>query len=67
MNNWKISPTAPDMSSTDTDWDALAETGRLKPELVLMDSDQVQAVRDAEALLQSFFKAVREAGIRQEC
>ncbi len=64
--DWQINPDAPDMSTSDSDWDAL-ECGYLKPELALTDPDQVREVWDAVDTLLSFFKAVRKAGIREEC
>lgn len=67
MKDWNVNPAAPDMTSSDSDWDALVETGRLNPELALTDPEQVKAVWAAVDLLRSFFNTIREAGIREEC
>lgn len=64
--DWTFLPDAPDQSSSDDDWYALHDGGYLKPEAILADEEQVKRVREAEAVLASFFEAVRDAGIRQE-
>jgi hypothetical protein len=64
---WKINPAAPDMSSSDDDWNALAHAGRIKPERALTDPEQVLAVLEATDLLLSFFEALRKTNIRTEC
>lgn len=61
---WKINPAAPDMSSSEDDWNALAHAGRIKPERALTDPEQVLEATD---LLLSFFEALRRANIRTEC
>jgi hypothetical protein len=65
MPEWKFIPDPPDQSSSDSDWYALT-AGYLNPEEILADPEQIEAVRAAESLLESFFEAVREAGIRTE-
>lgn len=64
--SWNFVADPPDQSSSDDDWYALHHGGRIKPESVLSDRGQVQRVRDAEAVLASFFSALREANIRTE-
>jgi hypothetical protein len=64
--DWKIDPSAPDMTNSSSDWDALQE-GYLRPDKILLDSDQVQTLKIARSILESFFNACREAGIRNEC
>jgi hypothetical protein len=64
--SWNFVPDPPDQSSSDDDWYALHHGGRIKPESVLSDRSQIQRVRDAEAVLASFFSALREADIRTE-
>jgi hypothetical protein len=63
---WKFIPNPPDQSSSDDDWYALSEGGYIKPEDVLADKSQIAKVRDAQATLESFFEALREAEIRTE-
>ncbi len=64
--SWNFVADPPDQSSSDDDWYALHHGGRIKPESVLSDKGQIQRVRDAEAVLASFFSALREANIRTE-
>lgn len=64
--DWTFIPNPPDQSSSDDDWYALHHGGYLKPEAILADPAQIQKVREAEAVLVSFFTAVRDAGIREE-
>lgn len=63
---WALRPDAPDQSSSSSDWDALAEEGRLVPELCLQDPQQIALIQGSVDVLQSFFRAVRRAGIREE-
>lgn len=64
--DWEFIEDPPDQSSSDDDWYALHEGGYLKPEAILVDPEQVIKVREAEAILASFFEAVRDAEIRTE-
>ena len=64
--DWKFIENPPDQSSSDNDWYALHDGGYLSPEVVLADPNQAKMVRAAEAVLASFFDAVRTAGIRTE-
>lgn len=64
--DWKFVEGAPDMTTSDDDWYALALGGRIKPEKALEDAWQANRVWDAVEVLTSFFEALREAGIRQE-
>lgn len=66
MTTWKFVPDPPDQSSSDDDWYALRDGGYIAPEDVLADPEQVRKVREAEAVLASFFGALRQAGIRTE-
>jgi len=63
---WALRADAPDQSSSSSDWDALAEEGRLIPGLCLQDPQQVALIQRSVDVLQSFFRAVRAAGIRTE-
>jgi len=63
---WKFIENPPDQSSSDDDWYALEHGGYIKPEDVLADPNQVRRVREAQAVLSSFFQALRDANIRTE-
>jgi hypothetical protein len=63
---WKFIEDPPDQSSSDDDWYALHDGGYIEPEKVLSDPEQVKQVREAEAVLASFFAALRDADIRTE-
>lgn len=63
---WKFVEDPPDQSSSDDDWYAISCGGHIKPEEVLADEDQIQAVYNAVELLDSFFTALRENNIRTE-
>lgn len=63
---WNFVEDPPDQSSSDDEWYALHYGGYIKPERVLADPKQIQMVRDAEAVLASFFKALEDAEIRTE-
>ena len=66
MINWNFIDNPPDQSSSDDEWYALSKGGYIKPEKVLADPEQVKLVRDAQAVLESFFDALEEAEIRTE-
>jgi len=63
---WNFIPDPPDQSSGDDEWYALHNGGYIKPEAVLADPDQIAKVREAEAVLASFFEALKAAGLRTE-
>jgi hypothetical protein len=65
-NEWKFVENPPDQSSSDDDWYALAIGGYIKPDEILSDPKQIDAIYDAVDLLSSFFDAIRDAGIREE-
>ena len=62
---WKFVEDPPDQSSSDDEWYSL-NNGYIKPEEVLSDPEQVEKVREAQAVLWSFFNALEEAEIRTE-
>lgn len=63
---WEFIEDPPDRTSSESDWEALTETGYLDPSEVLESDEQIQEIQWAVELLQSFFDACREAGIREE-
>lgn len=63
---WEFIEDPPDQSHSEDDWYCLHDGGYIQPELVLANPEQVQRVREAEAILDSFFTALRTVGIRTE-
>lgn len=61
---WSFVDNPPDQSSSDDDWYALRH-GYINLAAILADPAQVEAVERAAALLDSFFDAIRDAGIRE--
>lgn len=62
---WNFVEDPEDQSSSDDDWYSLCN-GYIEPEAVLADEEQITMVREAEAVLASFFAALYEADIRIE-
>jgi len=62
---WKFIEDPPDQSHSDEEWYAL-NNGYIKPEAVLADQAQIDALEAAIDLIHSFFDALDEAGIRTE-
>lgn len=62
---WSFVPDPPDQSSGDDDFYSL-QNGYIKPSEILSDQEQIRKVREAVNLLDSFFDAIRAAGIREE-
>ena len=63
--NWDFVKDPPDQSHSEEDFYALAN-GYIKPEAVLNDPEQIDAVNEALFVLQSFFDALRDADIIEE-
>ena len=63
---WKFKDGAKPQGSSDGFWYDLTDGGYLKPEKVLDDPAQLQAVREAVALLRSFEQALEDAELLNE-
>lgn len=62
---WKFVADPPDQTSGDDDWYSL-NNGYISPDEILADQEQIQMVWDAQEVIEQFFKAIRDAGIRGE-
>jgi hypothetical protein len=62
---WKFVDNPPDQSSSDDDWYSICN-GYISPGDVLVDVEQEAMVYEAISVLESFFYALREEGIRME-
>jgi len=64
--DWKFQENAEPQGGSDGFWYDITEGGYIKPEFLLANSAQLDMVRNAVAVLESFESALEDAGLLNE-